>query len=145
MGKTYVKTGRRQSKTVLSTVLSIKQANEIIALPHCAPEDEMLLKSIGPTIVSLGDVIPVDGVEQPVCFITDDSRLTLTLQKYDTRWAACSFRVPQHVPPRPGFETGWIDTVDGLLKLYYAECRVLQSVDEVVDFINARHTARLVF
>jgi hypothetical protein len=45
------------------------------------------------------------------------------------------------VVPRPGLEDGIVNTLDKLLFLHYKDYRIIESIEELVDFMNNEYVA----
>lgn len=122
----------RNPNTVFSTVLSTKQVSYLQQLGN-----EELLITTSPVIIS----------DQNVFFLTDDHTFTYehdSPSKLASSLIPVSFRMGMRVEPRPGVESGLIQTVEQLLEVFEnpnqpGARRQLQSIEELVDYLNGMY------
>lgn len=65
------------------------------------------------------------------CFLLNAIKNNKNFPKSTT----CSFALPQHVVPRPGFESGVLNTIEQYNEFFHKEAVLLQSIFQVVHFL----------
>lgn len=78
--------------------------------------------------------ISVVNRSKGVAFFTNDHCFGYDVLPDD--FTSCTSVVPQTVVPRKGLESGVITNIDEYVAVYYDDCRIIESTQELVDYLN---------
>ena len=81
-----------------------------------------------------GTFISVVNRSKGVAFFTNDHCFGYDVLPDD--FTSCTSVVPQTVVPRKGLESGVITNIDEYVAVYYDDCRIIESTQELVDYLN---------
>jgi hypothetical protein len=72
--------------------------------------------------------------ENEVLFFSDDHCFGVGV--LPDGWVSSSSTLPNTVVPREGLEDGIVNTVDKNLFIFHKQARVIQSIEELVEYLN---------
>ncbi len=75
--------------------------------------------------------------DRKVFFLSDDGGWGHTVLPKE--FVAVSQRLPAFATPRPGLENGCIDTVDKFMLVYCRNEKLLNTIEELVDYLNENY------
>lgn len=81
-----------------------------------------------------GTFVSVSNRNHGIAFFTNDHCFGIGVLPKD--FVACTSVVPQNVAPRKGLESGVITNIDEYIAIYYDDCRIIESTQELVDYLN---------
>ena len=104
-------------------VLTLSEINQ---LPHSTSIKQSII------LAKQGDhQVVATFCSNDYCFLLNAIKNNKSFPKSTT----CSFTLPQHVVPRPGFESGVLNTIDEHNTLFYPGSVTLQSIFQIVHFL----------
>ena len=81
-----------------------------------------------------GTFISVVNRSKGVAFFTNDHCFGVGVLPKD--FFTCTSVLPENVAPRKGLESGVITNIDEYIAVYYDDCRIIESTQELVDYLN---------
>lgn len=79
-------------------------------------------------------VISVCNRNHGIVFFTNDHCFGIGVLPKD--FFTCTSVLPENVAPRKGLESGVITNIDEYIAVYYDDCRIIESTQELVDYMN---------
>lgn len=80
-------------------------------------------------------VMTISSSEDNVFFFVDDYCFGLCV--LPSHYVSSSAQIPMDVVPREGLESGVISTIDDYIRVFERDSRLIESVDELIEVINA--------
>ena len=81
-----------------------------------------------------GTFISVSNRNHGIVFFTNDHCFGVGVLPKD--FFTCTSVLPENVAPRKGLESGVITNIDEYVAVYYDDCRIIESTQELVDYLN---------
>lgn len=81
-----------------------------------------------------GTFISVCNRNHGIVFFTNDHCFGVGVLPKD--FFTCTSVLPENVAPRKGLESGVITNIDEYIAVYYDDCRIIESTQELVDYLN---------
>lgn len=86
------------------------------------------------TVSCFDTSVPKDQPARSIYFFTDDHCFGVGV--LPEGFVPCTSVFPHSVCPRPGLEDGLVDTLDKYIEVYHKNDTRIESIDELVEFLN---------
>ncbi len=114
----------------------IKSTINIDKYPISILTSILTLEEANANIINYGTLITCSSHKDKVIFFTNNHLFNYGL--LSSEFVASTVCIPMNVVPREGLEDGIVKDAEDYLRIFYKDCRLITSVDDLVDFLNKR-------
>ena len=79
-------------------------------------------------------VITICSEEDDVYFFTEDRDFGIGI--IPRHWVSTTTQLPIYVAPRPGLESGLVDTIEKYMLIFHSKHKRILTLDELLDHLN---------